>query len=342
MVAAAMSRALGGGFGIIAVCLVVGLLGSIAITGRWPTDAPRTHMEAGGILPLPIERVVRIEFSADDQPAVFSRTPPEGWLFNGTPIAPAVAGHIDAAVRLLAVAAPRRVLAAGEFSPDQLSEYGLDPPSFALAITDSGGAITRVSFGEMTPARNAQYARIAGRPELYLVLRDVGEEWQLAYDMGERGTKLLLPVSIARIWAVEILARDALYRFERDPAGLWFHHIGQHAHLPGGPVHRANPAMAPLIEAELAALDRIPITRTVAPHHDTAELASGGLEHPATILLIYGRDTAGPVARIEFGNPAADGRDRYARIQQNDALVIAPDDAAQHLTTLLLLAGTPS
>jgi hypothetical protein len=341
MVAAAMSRALAGGFGIIAACLMVCSLGFIAITGRWPADAPRTHMEAGGILSLPIERVVRIEFSADRQPAVFTRNPPEGWLFNGTAIAPAVAGHIEAAARLLTVAPPRRVLAAGQFSPDQLSEYGLDPPCFVLAITDSGGATTRVSFGEMTPARNAQYVRIAGRSELYLAPRDVGEEWQLARDMGERGTKLLLPISIAQLWAVEVVSRDALYRFERDPAGLWFHHIGQHVHLPGGLVHRANPAMAPLIEAELAALDQLPIARIVARHPDAAELASGGLEHPATILLLYGRDTAGPIARIEFGNPAADG-DRYARIRQNDALVAAPDEAAQHLTTLLLLAGTPS
>lgn len=337
-----MSRALAGGFGIIAVCLMVGLLGSIAFTGRWPADAPRTHMEAGGILSLPIERVVRIEFSADGQPAVFSRNPPEGWLFNGTAIAPAVAGHIDAAVRLLTVAAPRRVLAAGEFSTDQLAEYGLDPPRFVLAITDGGGDATRVSFGEMTPAQNAQYVRIGGRPELYLVPRDVGEEWQLARDMAERGAKLLLPVSMAQLSAVEVVTRGAVYRFERDPAGLWFHHIGQHVHLPGGLVHHANPTMAPLIAAELAALDRIPITRIVARHPDTAELAGAGLDHPVTILLLYSRDTAGPVARIELGNPVADGLDCYARVQQSDALVIAPNDAAQHLTTLLLLAGTPS
>jgi hypothetical protein len=54
-----------------------------------------------------------------------------------------------------------------------------------------------------------------------------------------------------------------------------------------------------------------------------------------------------PVARerftfIELGNTAADGLDRYARIQQSDTLVIVPDDAAQHLATLLQLAGTPS
>jgi hypothetical protein len=48
------------------------------------------------------------------------------------------------------------------------------------------------------------------------------------------------------------------------------------------------------------------------------------------------------VARIELGNAAADGADRYARIQQSDILVIVPDDAAQHLATLLQLADRSS
>jgi hypothetical protein len=341
VVVASVSRALAGSLGVMAACLMAGLLGAIAITGRWPVDAPRTHAEAAGILTLPTERVARIEFFADGQRTVFSRNPAAGWLFNDTATGPAVAGHIDTAVRLLTVSTPRRVLAAGEYSPDQLAEYGLDPPRFVLAIADSGGDTTRVSFGEATPAQNAQYVRIMGRPELYLLPRDVGEEWQLARDMGARGAELLLPVSIAQLWAVEIVSRGALYRFERDPAGLWFHHVGQHVHLPGGFVHQADPTLAPLIEAELAGLDRLSIARIVARHPDAAGLASAGLEHPATILLLYSRDTAGPVARIEFGHPAADDLDRYARIQQSDALVVV-SDSARHLAALLQLAGTPS
>ena len=337
-----MSGAPANSLGIVAACLMAGLLGAIAITGRWPVDAPRTHSEAAGILSLSAERVTRIEFSADGQRALFSRNRSEGWLFNDTATAPAVAGHIDTAVRLLTVSAPRRVLAAGEYSPGQLAVYGLDPPRFVLAIADSGGDTTRVSFGEATPAQNAQYVRILDRPELYLLPRDVGEEWQLARDMGERGAKLLLPVSIGQLWAIEIVSRGALYRFERDPAGRWFHHVGQHVHLPGGLVHQADPTLAPLIETELTGLDRLSIARIVARHPDAAGLASAGLEHPATILLLYSRDTAGPVARIEFGNPAADGLDRYARIQQSDVLVVVSDDAARHLAALLQLAGTPS
>lgn len=338
-----MKRAFAGSIGIAAVCVMVGLLGTVAVTGRWPVDAPRTHVETGGgILSLPLERIVRIEFSTVEQQRVFSRDTREGWLVNGTATGPAVAGHIDTAVRLLTISAPRRVLAESEYSRDQLAEYGLDPPRFVLAVVENGGNTARLGFGEATPAQNAQYVRIIGRPELYLLPRDVGEEWLLARDMAERAANLLLPVSVARVWAIEIVSHGVLYRFERDPEGLWFHHVGQHVHIAGGLMHRADPTLAPLIESELAALDRLPIVRIVARHPDTAALDRFGLEHPATILLLYSHDTAGPVGRVELGSTAAGGPDRYARIRQSDALAIVPDAAAQHLAVLLQLAGTPS
>jgi hypothetical protein len=342
VVAAAVSRGFATSLAVVAACLMASLLGVIAVTGRWPTDAPRTHLKTGGVLSFSVHRIARIEFSAGEHLAVFIREPQGGWGANGVPVRPVAADHIDTAVRLLTISAPSRVLSASEYSPDQLAEYGLDPPRFILAVAEADGNIARVAFGADTPAQNMQYVRVVGRSELYLLPRDVGEEWQLAFDMAERAANLLLPISIAQVWAIEIVNRGTLYRFERDPDGLWFHHVGDHVHLPGGIVHRADPTLAPLIEAELAGLDGLPVGRVVTRHPDAAGLAGAGLEHPATILLLYSRDTAGPVARIEFGNAAADGLDRYARIQQSDVLVIAPDDAARHLTKLVQLAGTPS
>jgi hypothetical protein len=341
VVAAAVNRAFAGSIGIAAACLMIGLLGVIAVTGRWPVDAPRTHAQAGGILSLPVERIAHIDFSAGAQQAVFGRQPRGGWVVNGAATGPAVASHIDTAIRLLSISAPRRVLDASEYNPGQLAEYGLDLPRFVLAVADTGGDTTRVGFGEDTPARNAQYVHIIGRPEIFLLPRDVGEEWQLARDMAERAGDLLLPVSSARVWAIEILSHGMLYRFERDTAGLWFHHVGQHVHIPGGLAHHADPSLAPLIEAELAVLDRLPFGRIVARHPDATALASSGLEHPATIVLLYSRDTAGPVARVELGNAAPDGPDHYALIRQSDTLVSVPDDAARHLAILQQLAGTP-
>ena len=326
--------------GLVAACLMAGLIGAVAVTGHWPSDAPRTRLEAGGILPIAGEPMGYIEYSAGEQRTRFSREGREGWAVDGTAADPAIAGHIDTALRLLKTSAPRRVLAADEYDPRQLTAYGLEPPRLALSVADKGGSIARFEFGEVTPARNAQYVRIAGRPELYLLPRDVGAEWDLAHDMAERSGRLL-PVSIAQVWAMEIVSRGMLYRFERDPDGLWFHHVGQHVHTPGGFVHHADPKSALLIEAELARLDGLPIARVVARHPDEATLGRFGLEHPATILLLYSRDSAGPVARLEFGN-ATDEPGHYARIRESDALVVAPADAAGHFAALLELAGSRS
>src|SRR6516164_8231724 len=145
-------------------------------------------------------------------------------------------------------------------------------------------------------------------------------------DGKSRGGTRSSSIGITQIWAIEIVSRGALCRFERDPAGLWFHHIGQHVHLPGGFVHHADLSLATQIEAEFTGLERLPIARIVARHPDAAGLAGAGLEHPATILLLYSRYNAGPVARIELGNPSVDGLGSYALIQQSDALAIVPDD----------------
>jgi hypothetical protein len=56
-----MSRVIAGSLGVAAACAMTALIGAIALTGRWPVDAPRTHLEAGGILSLPADRVARVE-----------------------------------------------------------------------------------------------------------------------------------------------------------------------------------------------------------------------------------------------------------------------------------------
>jgi hypothetical protein len=325
---------------VAAACLMAGLIGAIALSGRWPVDAPRTHLETGSILSLPAERVVRIEIVGGGQHIRLSRGPGGTWRTGDAPAAAAVAEHIAGALRILAVSAPARVLAPGEYSAGELATFGLDPPRFEVAVAEARGSARRIAFGEATPAENAQYVRVIGRSELYLMPRIVGEEWRLVRDMAMRAPGLLLPVSITQIWAVEIVSGGVLRRFERDPAGLWFHHTGQHLHLPGGFVHHADPKQAPLIAEALDTIDRMPIAATAASHPDAAALAAAGLVHPATILLLYSRDSAGPVARVEFGNAAADGSGRWARLQHSGSLLIVPAGSEQPLAELLQLAGT--
>jgi hypothetical protein len=341
--------------GVAAAAIMISLIGAISLTGKWPASPwlIRPATGAKGVLTLPVALTTRIELGAGDKDVVvLQHRPSGGWTVNDGEAAPAIAQHVDAALRMLNVSKPLRTLKPGEYTSAQLTEFGLDPPRMRISLFAAGGKADTVVFGEATPARNAQYVRVIGRPDLYLLQRYIGVEWQVALDMLERTAMQqrspeattepqvrLLPVSIATISAVEIVENGVLTRFERDPAGDWFHHFGQHVHGPGGVVHKADPQLAPLISAELAALERVPVEAVVArqPNEDTS--AQFGLEHPSSIMVLYTRDSSDPVARLSFGNMAKDRLDRYARVQESDAIVTIPGQAADHIATLLRLAG---
>ena len=266
---------------------------------------------------------------------------------------PAIAQHIDNALRMLKVSKPTRTLKPDEYSATDVATFGLDPARMVVRVfaSDSKDA---VAFGEATPAQNAQYVRVIGRPNVYLLPYYVGVEWQVALDMFERATPsevltgkatpraLLLPVSMAAIWAVEIVEAGVLIRFERDPAGDWFHHFGQHTHGPGGLVHKADPKLAPVIAAELGAVEHIPVESVLARQPKQDLLAQYGLEHPSSIMVLYTRDSLDPVARVAFGNASVDGLDRYARVQETNAVVVVSKRDADHVTKLVQLARGPS
>lgn len=341
--------------GVAAAALMISLIGTISLTGKWPTSPwlIRSSTNAKGVLALPAALTTRIELSAGDKDVVvLEHRPDGGWVVNGGEAGPATTQHLDAALRMLNVSKPLRTLKPGETTAAQAAEFGLDPPRMRISLFAADGTSDIVIFGEATPAQNAQYVRVIGRPDLYLLQRYVGVEWQVALDMLERSAlkqhpsegitetqAALLPVSIETISAVEIVENGVLTRFERDPAGDWFHHFGEHVHGPGGLVHKADPQLAPLIAAELAALERVPVEAVITKQPDEDALARFGLEHPPLIMVLYTRDSSDPVARLSFGNMAKDGLDRYARAQETETIVTIPGQATDHVTKLLRLAG---
>jgi hypothetical protein len=68
----------------------------------------------------------------------------------------------------------------------------------------------------------------------------------------------------------------------------------------GGVARRADPATAPLIAAELAGIDQVPVETVVAYPRDDADLSAFCLEHPSNIVLLCSRDSPRPIARIEL------------------------------------------
>ncbi len=339
--------------GFAAAAMMVAVLGGISLTGRWPTDATLEHTAREGIITLPTQQVTHIDVVAGERKLRLDHTG-ERWAVGGAALEPGIAKHIDTAIQFLNVSSPRRSFGPGDYDTADIAKFGLDPPNLLVSLVTRHGETRSIAFGEPTPADNSQFVHLLGQPTITLLSRYVGVEWQMALDLAERAAPadsatsdarpklLFLPLSLATISAVEILRNGELTRFERDPAGDWFHHLPGHVHTPGGFMHTADPKLAPLLATEFAALEGASVEAVVAKHPDEETLSADGLAHPSAIMMLYARDSFGAVARVEFGNPTADGFGRYARVRETDVLVSVPQFVAAHLDHLLQLAGARS
>jgi hypothetical protein len=298
--------------------------------------------------------ITQVEIRAGRDSIGFRRAA-AGWTIDGISGAvPAeLASHINTGLRFLHVSEPLREIAPAELTPGDFAEFGLDPPASVVSVGTTHGAVTTVNFGVLNPVGTSQYVRIGGSPTVYLMPRHVGSEWQVAGDMArrlraqaepgvaQRGRSLFLPVSMAQIWAVEIVAAGKLTRFERDSTGNWFRHTGEHSHTANTNAHVADPAQARLIAGALESLDATAVETRVGRAADAGQLAKFGLSYPPVIVLFYARDNSTEVVRVEFGG-ASDSLDRYARLAPDGEVVTVAEFEIKRLTDLLKAVGAGS
>jgi hypothetical protein len=337
----------------LAATLLIALLVALVATGRWPELRNKVSFASKGLLTIVPTEIYRVEVRSGPDSVALHRKP-GGWSIDGTrSAAPGeLASHLDTALRLMNVSEPAREIPASELSAGSFAEFGLDPPANVAVLETQAGVAAAVNFGTLNPAGTSHYVRLGGAPTVYLMSRHVGAEWRVVFDMARRlqgqaqpavasrGTSLLLPVSMAQVWAVEIVFAGKLTRFERDAAGNWFRHIGQHAHTAGSNVHIADPAQARIIDTAFRAFDAAAVETRIGPA-DTAHLARYGLTLPTLMVLFYARDSSTPLARLEFG-AAADSLDRYARLASDGAVVTVAEFEVRRLTELLRTVGAGS
>jgi hypothetical protein len=337
----------------LAVSVLLVLLLALVLSGQWPQLRSKLSSSPKGLLVIAPNEVERVDIRSGSD-SVALRRRPGGWTIEGVDGgAPAeLVSHIDTALRFLKVSEPSREIGAGELAAESFAAFGLDPPSEVVVLEIQSGVAATVNFGTTSPVGTAHYVRLGGAPTVYLMPRHVTEEWRLVFDMTRRlqgkagsavagrAADLLLPVSMTQVWAIEIVASGKLTRFERDAAGAWFRHVGQHTHTAGGAVHVADPNQATIIDAAFSALDLAVAEARVAPG-DAAHLAQYGLVLPTLIVLLYARDSSTPLARLEFGAPA-DRLDRYARLVPDGMVVTVAEFEPRRLTELLKAVGAGS
>ncbi|WP_157450229.1 DUF4340 domain-containing protein [Bradyrhizobium sp. ARR65] len=337
----------------LAITVLLALLLALVFSGQWPGLHSKLPSSPKGLLAISPNEIERIDMRSGADSVALRHQPP-GWTIESVDsIARAeLISHVDTALKFLSISEPSREIPAGELAAESFAVFGLDPPSEVAVLETHSGIAATVNFGTTNPAGTSHYVRLGGAPTVYLMPRHVAEEWRLVFDMARRlrgktssvvmsrGADLLLPVSMAQVWAVEIVASGKLTRFERDAAGTWFRHIGQHTHTAGGDVHVADPTQATIIDAAFRAFDAAVAEARVAPG-EAPHLAQYGLALPTLIVLFYARDSSTPLARLEFGAPA-DRLNRYARLAPDGAVVTVAEFEPRRMTELLKAVGAGS
>ena len=256
--------------------VVIALIGGLALTGTRP-GLPPLQFERHGIISTPPSAIAAAEIRMGDNHVAFGRSKTGSWAFappNGAEIPGDLGSHLDAALQFMHVSELTRILDPNDYQGVSFTEFGLDPPAFLVSLSEPNHPTILADFGALNPTSTSQYVRIVGQSRLYLMPRHVGGEWQLTADIAKRilppgneandeakaaarrSASLLLPASLERVWAVEIVFQGRLHRLERDGAGNWFLHVGQHSHSGNSPGHVADPVQAKIIATVLKPLTR--------------------------------------------------------------------------------------
>jgi len=152
---------------------------------------------------------------------------------------------------------------------------------------------------------------------------------------GDADPRMLLPVPVDRLGAIEVANAGTLYRFERDAAGAWFYH-GVHTGSEGAHAHNADPAMAARIERAFAAFGRTRIERQFALKTPTGDY---GVTTPETLILVYRPNDTQPLVQYAVGDIAPDTVSRYVLVVGSSTVATIPNYQIDNLLALIQTVG---
>jgi hypothetical protein len=154
---------------------------TLALHGHRPESGLVRFEAAGVMVHIKPESVREIEMAAGDRRWRFARAAAGGWSLIGSPLPSRDwASLIDKGLHLLSVSAPQRVMTREEYADTPPSEFGLGPARYTILVRAPGTEPFVIEFGSSNAQGLGQYARVAGRAELFLLPRFVGEPWEKA------------------------------------------------------------------------------------------------------------------------------------------------------------------
>ena len=165
----------------IAALLAVGLLVAMVVAGHLRENQQFVKFVPAGVMPESPGEIDRIEVTTSAGRLEYVRTD-DGWRAGpaGPPAPSSLASHLNESIKFMHVSAPVRVMERPEWSTLGLREFGLDPPRYTATLYRRGTAVLGAEFGAPNPQKVLQYMKLAGRDQVFLMSRFVGEEWEQA------------------------------------------------------------------------------------------------------------------------------------------------------------------
>lgn len=151
-----------------------------------------------------------------------------------------------------------------------------------------------------------------------------------------RDHRMLLPVAIGEIGAIEIAHNGTVHRFERDATGAWFYH-GIHSGAEQQHAHNADPVTAARIEKSLTGFGRTSMERQFPLNVQNDEF---GVTRPEIFIMVYRPKEVQPLARYAVGTVAPDKLSRYVLPVGSTHVVTIPEFHIENLLTLIRDMGT--
>jgi hypothetical protein len=152
----------------------------------------------------------------------------------------------------------------------------------------------------------------------------------------EADPRLLLPVPVHQLGAIELVNAGRLHRFERDATGAWFYHGVHTGAESGSHEHAADPAQSQRIGAVFAALGRARVEREF-PRASAAR--DYGVTTPQVLILLYRPKEPQPLAQYAVGDVAPDTVSRYVERVGSARVVTIPTYQIDNLLALLTAVG---
>ena len=148
---------------------------------------------------------------------------------------------------------------------------------------------------------------------------------------GDADARLLLPVPVDQLGAVEVADAGRLHRFERGAGGAWFYH-GVHTGAESRHTHGADPALAERIERTLAAFGRTRMERDFPLGRDGPDY---GVATPEVLVLVYRPNESQPLVQYAVGHVAPDTVSRYVMVVGRPVVITIPGYQIDNLLALV-------